>query len=121
MQCANIVNEQLATFIKEAKKRGFDNHEIRQALAGEGWTNDEIEHAFEYTTEKRAKNQVCIYLDNIVLAKIEKRAKRNLLTTSKQIEDIVRRSAVNTKGTTVKPEKLDDLLISIFSRKTRKR
>lgn len=116
-----MVNEQLATFIKEAKKRGFDNHEIRQALAGEGWTDDEIEHALEHTLEKRAKNQICIYLDDSVLAKIEKRAKRNLLTTSEQIEDIVRRSAVNAKGPATKPEKLDDLLVTIFSRKKRKR
>ena len=116
-----MVNAQLLTFIKEAKKRGFDNHEIRASLLREGWSDDEVEHALEHTTEKRAKNQVCIYLDDVVLRAIEKRAKRNMLSTSEQIEDIVRRSAVNSKGISSKPEKLDDLLVAVFSRKTKKR
>lgn len=117
----SVVNVQLATFIKEAKKRGYDNHEIKQSLQREGWSEDEVDHAFEHTSEKKAKNQVCIYLDDTVLATIEKRAKRNMLSTSEQIEDIVRRSAVNAKPSMPKPEKLDDLLVAIFSRKTKKR
>lgn len=112
---------QLRAFIKEAKKHGYDNHEIKKALREEGWSDDEIEQGFEHTAEKRAKNQITIYLDNAVLAAIEKRAKRNMLSTSAQIEDIVRRSAVNAKDTPVKPEKLDDLLVAIFSRRTKKR
>lgn len=115
-----MVNTQLLKFITEARKRGFEKPTIRRALKGEGWSDDEIEHAFEHTTEKRAKNQICIYLDDVVLAAIEKRARRNMLSASEQIEDIVRRSAVNTKITTLRPEKLDDLLVAIFSRKTRK-
>ena len=53
-----MVNAQLLTFIKEAKKRGFDNHEIRASLLREGWSDDEVEHALEHTTEKHAINQV---------------------------------------------------------------
>lgn len=116
-----MVNAQLLEFIKEARKRGFDNHEIKQALKGEGWSEDEIEHGFEHALEKRAKNQISIYLDDSVLTAIEKRAKRNMLSVSAQIEDIVRRSAVNAQSKPVKPEKLDDLLVAIFSRKARKR
>jgi Txe/YoeB family toxin of Txe-Axe toxin-antitoxin module len=48
---------------------------------------------------------------------IDKRAKKNMLTISEQIDDILRRSCINAKTTTSKPEKLDDTLISLFSRK----
>ncbi len=115
-----MTNQQLLTFIKEAKHRGYDTYQIRTALLHEGWSEDEVDHAFE-TLEPRGKNRISIYLDDKILAVIEKRAKRNLLTLPEQVEDIVRRSAVNAKHTTIKPEKLDDLLVSIFSRKSKKR
>lgn len=52
---------------------------------------------------------------------MEKRAKRNMLSLTEQVEDIVRRSAVNSRHTPAKSEKLDDLLVAVFSRKTRKK
>ena len=46
---------------------------------------------------------------------LEKRAKKNFLTVKEQIEDIIRRSAINySKG--IKPIKVDDRLVAVFSR-----
>lgn len=111
---------QLRTFIQEAKRRGYSTGDIQTALLNEGWSKEEVDHAFEHLTGKPSKNQISIYLDDVVLAAIEKRAKRNMLSTAEQIEDIVRRSAVNATHIPAKPEKLDDLLVSVFSRKKRK-
>ena len=51
---------------------------------------------------------------------IEKRAKRNMLTVPEQIEDIVRRSCVNTKKNSEVQDKVDDLFLKLFSRKGKK-
>lgn len=111
---------QLRAFIEEAKRRGYATDEIQRVLMNAGWSQEEVDHAFEHLAEKKSKNQISIYLDDLVLAAIEKRAKRNMLSPAEQIEDIVRRSAVNAKHTSAKPEKLDDLLVSVFSRKRKK-
>ena len=64
------------------------------------------------------KNKVCIFLDNEILSMIEKRAKKNMFTVSEQIEDILRRSCISMKNKKVLyDEKLDDSLVSIFSRR----
>jgi len=65
------------------------------------------------------KNKVTIYLNNDLLKLIEKRAKRNMLTLPEQIEDILRRSTLSLKKGTLPKEKLDDLLVSLFSRQKR--
>ena len=115
-----MVDKRLVTFIKEARKRGFDDYDIRKPLLGEGWSSEDIEEAFHYLKHKRSTNQISIHLDDEVLAVVEKRAKRNMLSVSEQVEDIIRRSAVNAKRAGPKPEKLDDLLVGLFSRRTRK-
>ena len=46
---------------------------------------------------------------------LDKRAKKNFLTLKEQIEDIVRRSAANSKSGT-RPLKVDDRLVAVFSR-----
>ena len=66
--------------------------------------------------------QITISIDDEVKAILSKRAKKNLLTLREQIEDILRKSAVRTKsGTTQSEPKIDDRLVSIFSRAKRKR
>jgi len=61
--------------------------------------------------------QITISIDKEVEKILEKRAKKNLLTLREQIEDILRKSAVRTKsGTTRSDPKVDDRLVSIFSR-----
>ena len=116
-----MTNSDLARFIKEARARGFDDYEIRKPLIEQGWEVHEVERALASLKEPaRLKNKVSIYLGNDVLKVVEKRAKRNMLSVSEQIEDIVRRSAVNTKQTKIRDDKLDDMLVTLFSRKRRK-
>lgn len=47
---------------------------------------------------------------------LEKRAKHNLLTLKEQIEDTVRRSAVNYNSGKSRRIKVDDPLVDVFSR-----
>ena len=111
--------KELASFIKEARKRGFDDWEIRAPLLKKGWPLKEIEKAFASLSEKthlKFKNRVCIWLNNDLLKLIEKRANKNLLNLHEQIEEILRRSCLNFKKTK-KGEKIDDLFITFFSRK----
>jgi hypothetical protein len=115
-----MANKDLIKFIKEARKRGFDDYEIREPLLKKGWSSLDIEKAFEKLNPKpdyKCKNQVTLFLDSKLMALIEKRAKKNMLKVNEQIEDILRRSCVNQKSKTKTPEKIDDLLVSIFSRK----
>ena len=122
-----MANQNLIKFIKEARKRGFDDYEIRVPLIKKGWAISEIELAFNFIkkSEKRPhisfKNKITIYLNNNLLTLVEKRAKKNMLTLPEQIEDVLRRSTLNLKSKSPKPEKIDDLLVSIFSRQKRKR
>ncbi len=113
-------NRELVKFIREARARGFDDYRIRGPLLRQGWPEHEVERAFSSLKEPlRLKNKISVYLDDSILRAIEKRAKRNLLSVSEQIEDIVRRSAANQRKTRV-DEKLDDVLVALFSRKRRK-
>lgn len=66
------------------------------------------------------KKSVTIELDERVISKLQRRAKRNMLTLREMIEDIVRRSAVLSGGASIGGDS-DDALVSIFSRKTRLR
>ena len=110
-------NKDLLKFVKEARKRGFDDFQIKEPLLKKGWPLDEIEKVFFHLKPKyKYKNKVNLFLDSNILKTLEKRAKKNMFTISEQIEDILRRSCIKTKSTT-KPEKLDDLLITLFSRK----
>ncbi|MDP1695904.1 MAG: hypothetical protein Q8L29_03255, partial [archaeon] len=114
-------------FIREARKRGFDDYEIREPLLRNDWPVLEIESAFDALKPKKRihytfKNRVELYFDNNLLKLLEKRAKKNLLTLPEQIEDIIRRSCINAKTRKILPEtKLDDLLVGVFSRRKCKR
>lgn len=114
-----MTDKNLVNFIREARRRGFDDFQIREPLLKQGWPAAAVEEAFASLKLKMSyKNKVTIYLDSEVLKKLEKRAKRNLFTLPEQIEDILRRSAICK--TAVKAEKLDDTLVGLFSRKKRK-
>ncbi len=63
---------------------------------------------------------VTIDIDDKVYKVISKRAKKNLMTVREQVEDIVRRSAVNA-GKGIDSEKIDDTLVSVFSRNRKSR
>lgn len=111
-------NPSLLKFIKEARKRGFDDLQIKQPLLNHNWPIDEIEKAFSVIKPRyKFKNKICIYLDSDVLKILDKRAKKNMFTISEQIDDILRRSSITSKGKTKPDEKLDDTLISLFSRR----
>jgi hypothetical protein len=117
-------NPNLVKFIKEARRRGFDDYSIRTPLLKQGWAESEVECAFESLKRKARehisfKNKVVIYLDNDLLKMIEKRAKKNMLTLPEQIEDTLRRSCISLKKKPLISGKIDDLLVSIFSRQRR--
>ena len=124
-------NTDLINFIKEVRRRGYSDEEITRPLIEKGWTSEEINSAIaelnnesnktpeEKEREKKSgKEKVEIYLDKEVHELIRKRAKRNMLSLPEQIEDIVRRSCISAKlKKSVGNEKLDDLLVGIFSRR----
>lgn len=117
-------NKDLIKFIKEARKRGFDDYKIKEALRKNNWNEVEIEKAFYSLRGKehyKFKNKIDLFLDNEVLKGIEKRARKNMFTISEQVEDILRRSVVSGKRKMPKAEKLDDVLVGIFSRRKRKK
>lgn len=113
-----MINKELAEFIKEARGRGFSDLEIKEPLLAKGWNASEVEKALGILGGGLGyKNKVCFYMDDEVYGVIKKRAKKNLMTIEEMVEDIVRRSAVSAKGIKREEEKLDDLLVSVFSRK----
>ena len=60
--------------------------------------------------------KLTITLDEAELKILEKRGKKNFLTTKEQAEDIIRRSCINYSKGAYKPIKVDDRLVAIFSR-----
>jgi hypothetical protein len=113
-----MTNKKLILFIKTARKKGFDDIQIKEPLLKKGWPAQEIENAFAVLSKRKIKfkNEIHIFVDSDVLRIIEKRAKKNLFTINEQIEDILRRSCLNSKKNKGKEEKIDDLLVSLFSR-----
>lgn len=127
-------NPELIKFILEARKRGFDDWQIREPLLKKGWPETIVEQAFTCLKKQedaslkkkekqsgkivyKYKNSIMIHLDSEILKMIEKRAKKNILTIQEQIEDIVRRSCVNLKKNAAVQDNVDDLLLKLFSRK----
>lgn len=130
-------NAELVKFISECRAQGFEDYEARIALAEHGWPLNEIMAAFEEVKKEEDrklkkkilrenktvyvyKNSMTVHLDSEVLKIIEKRAKRNMLTAEEQVEDIIRRSCVNTKKKAETEDKVDDLFLKLFSRKSNK-
>ena len=119
-------NSKLIKFIKEARKRGFEDWQIRKPLLKQGWPEQEIEKAFKSLIKKdhaRSTNQVTIHIDNELLKLLKKRADKNMLGLSDQITEILRRSALSmrNKSRMPRPIKCDDKLVGIFSRERRGR
>ena len=117
-------DQKLIEFILEARNRGFDDVQIKEHLYKNNWPQSLIEKAFSKVSENlkfKYKNRVNIYLDNQLLKLIEKRAKKNFFTVPEQIQDILRRSCIMQKTQTTQEEKIDDLLVSIFSSKKTKK
>ena len=119
------INQELLNFIKEARKRGFDDAQIKSPLLSHGWPLSEINRAFSslkqtkktYFMDHKIKNQVAIYLNEEVLKALEKRAKKNMFNLNEQIEDILRRSTITSRKQKVEEDKVDDLFLKLFSRK----
>jgi len=124
--------EKYIEFIKESRKRGFEDLTIRNALIKKGWPENEIDNAFKsidgdkkeiYFRDKKVekqvfKNQITLFLDNELTEALDKRAKKNMMTVSDLIEDILRRSTINQKlKKSPNDPKIDDTLVNVFSRK----
>ena len=112
-----MTTSQLVDFINEARKRGFADIQIKNAIIKKGWPVERIDKAFETITPKfKSKNQVSLFLSDDLLNILEKRSKKNMQTISEQIEEILRKSCVNYKGgKSLNQEKLDDTLVGLFS------
>ena len=114
-------NKSLVSYIMEARKRGFSDLDVRNALLKHSWPLNEIEAAFyELSPKRKFKNQITIFLDSEVIKLLEKRAKKNMFSVSEQIEDILRRSCLSMKQPAYN-SKVDDALVGIFSREKRGR
>ena len=112
-----VADQKLIDFIIEVKRRGYNNSEVIPQLTERGWSIREINAALKSISTTK-KEKVEIYLNENIIDIVKKRARKNLLSLPEQIEDIVRRSCVNTKINKSKAnEKLDDLLVGIFSRR----
>lgn len=129
-------NKQLLNYIIACRNAGYEDWQIRQPLYDKGWEMSVVEEAFYYLRqeeeekikkeEKQAekiksmiKSPITIHLTNNVLSAVEKRAKKNMLSTEEQIADIVRRSTLNQKKQESEfKDNIDDKFIALFSRKT---
>lgn len=115
-------SKSLVSYIREARKRGFSDLDIRNALLKHGWALNDIGSAFSALAPKyKSKNQVTIFLDSEMMKLLEKRAKKNMFSLSEQIEDILRRSCLGMKKKPAYNSKVDDALVGIFSREKRGR
>jgi len=65
--------------------------------------------------------KISVQLDDEEVKILNKRAKKNLLTLTEQVQDIIRRSCVSSKTGTTSTFKPDDRLIEMFSRERRGR
>ena len=111
------MTSQLEYFIADARAKGYSDLQIRSALLENKWPVKAIEAAFLKLNPKfKLKNQICIFLPQELVIKLESRARKNMFTLSEQVEDILRRSSLSQKKIQ-KDEKLDDTLIKLFSRK----
>jgi len=113
-----MTNKRLIDFIKEARRRGYGDGDIKSSLINYGWPFTEIESAFKYLEPKYVnKNQITLFLSDELINALKKRANKNMLTIPEQVEDILRRSTINHSSSTSSSEKLNDSLIALFSRK----
>jgi hypothetical protein len=115
---------ELIKFVKEARKRGYDDSQIKEALLKNDWQLDIINAGFAIAKINKdsgpkytVKNQVMIYLDSEVLKALDKRAKKNMFSLNEQIEDILRRSCIMGKKIKQQEDELDDMFVKLFSRK----
>ncbi len=78
-----------------------------------------VQEKVEYTkTGMVDTSAVMIFLDNELRDALKKRAKKNMFTLTEQVEDILRRSVLRQKlKKTPYDGKIDDKLVSVFSRK----
>jgi hypothetical protein len=113
-----MANKEVINFIKEARRRSFGDSDIRKALINHGWPVVETEKAFAYLVPKyENKNQISLFLSDELIDILNKRAKKCMLTLPEMIEDILRRSTINQKSKkSPYDSKLDDKLVSLFSR-----
>ncbi|MDO8460611.1 MAG: hypothetical protein Q7S74_05855 [Nanoarchaeota archaeon] len=114
-----MANKELLKFIKEARARGFEDYQIREPLLKNGWSAHDVENAFAFLRPiSRSKIRVCLEIDSEILKKVEKRAEKNMMGVTEQIEDILRRSTLNMKKGSL-TDNIDDKFLSFFSRKRR--
>jgi len=60
--------------------------------------------------------KLTINLEDEEVIILKKRAKKNILDLKEQVEDIIRRSCINSKNNKIVQSKCDDRLVDIFSR-----
>lgn len=113
-----MVDKRVIDFIRESRRRGFDDPAIAQRLSEAGWSINEIDAAFNAVKKTTQKVRLCINIDEDVAKMLARRAKRNLMSIEEQAEDILRRSCVGMRKKPLGEEKMiGNGLVSIFSRR----
>lgn len=112
-----MANKLLVKFIKQTRKKGYSDLQIRDIILKKNYPEKEIYKAFEFLEKTpKIKNQIQIYLNDELIKALEKRAKKNQFTLNEQIEDILRRSCIRKTKLTPK-DTVDDALLACFSRR----
>ena len=58
-----MARKELVNFIKEARKCGFDDYQIKEPLIKKGWPVDEVDSAFaSLKPHHKFKNKISIFL-----------------------------------------------------------
>jgi len=111
-----ITIPKIKKFIKESRKKGFSDLDIKEALLKKKIPLQLIQEAYkELNPRLKLKNQVCLFLNNELILELSKRAKKNIFSLEEQIEDILRRSTITQRKKPLKKRfKIDDPLVQAF-------
>ncbi|MCX8159091.1 MAG: hypothetical protein N3D20_02265 [Candidatus Pacearchaeota archaeon] len=113
-----MVEEKVIEFVRECRRRGFSNEQIKDKLIEGGWSFKEIDEAINFVKKTTQKIRLCIGIDEEVAKMLIRRAKRNMMSVEEQAEDILRRSCVSMRKKPLTEEKIvGNHFISIFSRR----
>jgi hypothetical protein len=102
----------------EGKNESGEVKEANKNISEENVIDKEFNKDIEKGKIILKKETISVTIEEEIMNVLKKRAKKNLLSVEAMAEDIIRRSCVTFKNNpSSTPEKLDDLLVAIFSRK----
>lgn len=103
--------EKYVKYIRESRERGFEDYTIKSSLLMKGWPEVEIDKAFSYVNDQEIAKEIqqhdkdyprqsfgssiTLYLEGELRAALEKRANNNGITLQEEIENLLKKSALN--------------------------